>query len=53
MVAHAFNESTREAEANESLEFKASQVYTVSSKIARATLSPRNKQTKKNKKQSI
>jgi hypothetical protein len=36
VVAHAFNPSTREAEAGESLEFEASLVYKVSSRTARA-----------------
>jgi hypothetical protein len=39
MVGHAFNLSTLEAEADLISEFKASLVYTVSSRIARATLS--------------
>ena len=37
MVAHALNPSSREAEAGESLEFKVSPVYRVSSRIVRAT----------------
>jgi hypothetical protein len=56
MVAHAFNLSTWKAEAGagESLEFKASLVYRMSSRIARATqrdpVSKKitNKQTNKN-----
>jgi hypothetical protein len=36
MVVHAFNPSTWEAEAGRSLEFKASLVYRVSSRTARA-----------------
>jgi hypothetical protein len=36
-VAHTFNPSNREAEASRSLQFKASLVYTVSSRTARAT----------------
>jgi hypothetical protein len=36
VVAHAFNPSTREAEAGGSLEFEASLVYKVSSRTARA-----------------
>jgi hypothetical protein len=37
VVAHAYNPSTWEAEAGEFLEFKASLVYRVSSRTARAT----------------
>jgi hypothetical protein len=37
VVVHAFNPSTREAEAGRSLEFKASLIYRVSSRTARAT----------------
>jgi hypothetical protein len=37
MVAHAFNPSTREAEAGGFSEFEASLVYRVSSRTARAT----------------
>jgi len=37
VVAHTFNPSTWEAEAGGSLEFKASLVYRVSSRTARAT----------------
>jgi hypothetical protein len=40
MVAHAFNPSTREAEAGKISEFEASLVYRVSSRTARAI--PRN-----------
>jgi hypothetical protein len=46
MVAHSFNPSTREAEAGE-FEFKASLVYKVSSRTARAT--QRNPVLKQNK----
>ena len=49
MVAHAFNPSTWEAEADRS-EFKAILVYRVSSRTARATL--RNPVLKKKKKES-
>jgi hypothetical protein len=48
VVAHAFNPSTREAEAGIS-EFEASLVYKVSSRTARAI--QRNPVSKKNKKQ--
>ena len=43
MVAHAFNTSTREAEAGESLELEASLVYIVSSRLGlhSGTLSPK------------
>jgi hypothetical protein len=37
VVVHAFNPSTREAEAGRSLEFEASLVHRVSSRTARAT----------------
>ena len=37
MVVHAFNPSTREAEAGRFLEFEASLVYKVSSRAARAS----------------
>jgi hypothetical protein len=53
MVAHAFNPSTREAEAGGSLEFEASLVYKVSSRTARAIqrnpVSKNQKQKNKNK----
>jgi hypothetical protein len=53
VVAHAFNPSTREAEAGIS-EFKASLVYRVSSRTARAThretLSRKTKQNKQTNK---
>jgi hypothetical protein len=50
VVAHAFNPSTREAEAGGSLEFEASLVYKVSSRTARAIQRnpvSKNKQTNK------
>jgi hypothetical protein len=55
VVAHAFNLSTREAEAGGFLEFEASLVYRVSSRTARATqrnsvLKQTNKQTPTTKK---
>jgi hypothetical protein len=51
VVAHAFNPSTREAEAGGYLEFEASLVYRVSSKTARATQkNPVSKNKNKNKK---
>jgi hypothetical protein len=50
VVAHTFNPSTREAEAGGSLEFKASLVYKVSSRTARATQrNPVSNKTKQNK----
>jgi hypothetical protein len=56
MVAHAFNPSTREAEAGRFL-FKASLVYRVSSRISRATqrnpVSENQKKKKKKKKKNI
>jgi hypothetical protein len=53
-VEHAFNPSTCKAEAGRSLEFKASLVYRVSSRTARATQrnpvsKNKDKQTNKNK----
>jgi hypothetical protein len=54
VVAHAFNPSTREAEAGGflSLRFEASLVYKVSARTARATqrnpVSEKKKKTKKN-----
>ena len=52
MVAHAFNPSTREAEAGGSLEFEASLVYKVSSRTARAIQrNPVSKNQKKKKKE--
>jgi hypothetical protein len=49
-VAHAFNPSTQEAEAGE---FKASLVYRVSSRTARATQrNPVSKKTKKKNKKN-
>ena len=56
MVAHAFNPSTREAEAGGSLEFEASLVYKVSSRTARAIQRnpvSKNKQTNKKTKKEI
>jgi hypothetical protein len=51
VVAHAFNPSTREAEAGGSLEFEASLVYKVSSRTARAIQrNPVSKNQKKKKK---
>ena len=51
MVAHAFNPSTREAEASGFLsEFEASLVYRVSSSTARATQRNPVLKTKQNKK---
>jgi hypothetical protein len=50
MVAHAFNPSTREAEAGGFLEFEASLIYKVSSRTARAIQRnpvSKNKQTNK------
>jgi hypothetical protein len=56
-VAHAFNPSTWEAEAGGFLTFKASLVYRVSSRTARATqrnlVSEKQNKTKQNKKLSI
>jgi len=56
VVAHAFNSSTQDAEADGS-EFEASLVYRVSSRSARATQKPRvkktNKQAKKQKEKKI
>ena len=43
---HTFSASTGEAEAGETLEFKASLVYKVSSRTTRATQKPRLKKTK-------
>jgi hypothetical protein len=55
VVVHAFNPSTWEAEAGRSLEFKASLVYRVSSRTARATqrnpVWKKQKQKNKNKQQ--
>jgi hypothetical protein len=48
VVVHAFNPSTREAEAGRFLEFEASLVYKVSSKTARVI--QRNPVSKKKKK---
>jgi hypothetical protein len=50
VVAHTFNPSTWEAEAGEFLNFKASLVYRVSSRTARAT--QRNPVQKKTNKQT-
>jgi hypothetical protein len=51
VVAHAFNPSTREAEAGGSLEFEASLVYRVSSRTAGAIQrNPVSKNQKKKKK---
>jgi hypothetical protein len=51
VVAHAFNPSTREAEAGGSLEFEASLVYRVSSRTARAIQrNPVSKNQKKKQK---
>jgi hypothetical protein len=56
-VAQAFNPSTREAEAGRSLEFKASLVYRVSFRTAKATqrnpVSKNKNQTKPNKNKII
>jgi hypothetical protein len=54
-VAHAFNPSTQEAEADGSQEFKASLVYRVSSRIDWATQRnlSRNKTTQTNKQKEI
>jgi hypothetical protein len=50
VVAHAFNPSTREAEAGGFLEFEASLVYKVSSRTARAIQrNPVSKNQKKKK----
>jgi hypothetical protein len=52
-VAHAFNPSTREAEAG-GFEFEASLVYKVSARTAKATQrNPVSKKTKKQKKNSV
>jgi hypothetical protein len=52
VVAHAFDPSTREAEASRFLEFEASLVYRVSSRTARATQrNPVSKNKNKQKKQ--
>jgi hypothetical protein len=52
VAAHAFDPSTREAEAGGFLEFEASLVYRVSSRTARATQrNPVLKNKTKNKKQ--
>jgi hypothetical protein len=53
VVAHAFNPSTREAEAGGFLEFEASLVYRVSSRTARATQrNPVSKNQKNKNKQT-
>jgi hypothetical protein len=52
VVAHAFNPSTWEAEAGESLEFEASLVYKVSSRTVRTMQRPCSPPPKKKKTKS-